>query len=737
MLKEEIISLKEELLKEIRDVEQKLNVQINIKSQEIEEKNSQFIEEFNLMLEKNKTLITSITSQNFYSEKITDLENFRKKTENMIITHEIRINNSIKEIKDINFKFGKEISENLNVSGFIGPSCKYKTIGNYLSTNIKESERIKTDIESNKKDNKEIKKKIEDIIKTVLNLVDRSNTKCIEYTNSKSKNIEEFINKKFEEFNDKIIGLKSSLITQEKIKEIYDNCSNNIQNNYNKKEIDDMLNNIINNFDINLDNFKTKYNEEINDLIKTNINKLDKEIKESNKSIKDIKMKITKMNQIQNQLFKRNISMRNVMNNNNNNNNEIYFNQNKNNIKMDSSYHINNNIRNYNRNEEEKQSRFRNNNYSCKNFDSFQFRIAETMTDKEKGNISNININQNTNIEKNKTDLLNISLKKIGKYKFNNNNINNIYAEGNKKDINDNENKLDLSKDNSNLSKNKNNLSYNKINSMEKEINSNSYNIKSMNSLNTLKSTKTEYKTKKSSLLLKKVINIKNHNINNNISTLKMDNYNSNNSNNHNNLSNIVSFTNQKSIVVSNETEDNNNENNNNNNDSDFNNINNNINKDNNNKIIEIINDNTLFKDVINNKKIIKRNGYSLHKLASLGFEDKANEILPVMTTFSSKNIFHKYRNPNTPIIKNVFHQNYQLNLKNDKLKQNLTIDTPVKITSSFGRTGYTFYDKREEGINNLINKGISKKIKKMKSKSVDVNLELSPVSKIKVYGNL
>ena len=433
MLKEELISLKEELLKEIRDVEQKLNVQINIKSHEIEEKNSQFIEEFNLMLEKNKTLITSITSQNFYSEKITDLENFRKKTENMIITHEIRINNSIKEIKDINFKFGKEISENLNVSGFIGPSCKYKTIGNYLSTNIKESERIKTDIESNKKENKEIKKKIEDIIKTVLNLVDRSNTKCIEYTNNKSKNIEELINKKFEEFNDKIIVLKSSLISQEKVKEIYDNFSNNIQNNYNKKEIDDMLNNIINNFDINLDNFKTKYNEEINDLIKTDINKLDKEIKESNKSIKDIKMKITKLNQIQNQLFKRNMSMRNVMNNNNNNNNnEIYSNHNKNNIKLDSSYHINNNIRNNNRNEEEKQKRFRYNNYSCKNFDSFQFRIAETMTDKEKDNISNININQNTNIEKNKTDLLNISLKKIDKDKFNNN----IYAEDNKKGIN-------------------------------------------------------------------------------------------------------------------------------------------------------------------------------------------------------------------------------------------------------------------------------------------------------------
>ena len=186
-----IISLREDLLKEIRDLENKLNLQIMLKYQEMDEHNNKFVEDFNAMVRKHKTLLDSIASQNIYFDKINDFDNFRKKTESMVITHEIRINNSMKDIKDIQFKLGKEISENFNVPGFIGPSCKYRNISNYLSTNINEVERIKNDNEANKRENKEIKKKIEDMLKKVLNLVDGSNNKCIEYIDKKIKQFEE------------------------------------------------------------------------------------------------------------------------------------------------------------------------------------------------------------------------------------------------------------------------------------------------------------------------------------------------------------------------------------------------------------------------------------------------------------------------------------------------------------------------------------------------------------------
>ena len=710
MLKDEIISLKEELYKEIRDVEKKLNLQIMVKSREIEEKNKKFIEEFNLMLEKNKTLVTSITTQNLYFDKINDLENFRKKIDSMIITHEIRINNNIKDIKDLSFKFGKEISDNLNVSGFIGPSCKFKSISNYLSSNINEVDRLKAEIENSKKDNKEIKKKMEEIIKTVVNLVDGSNSKCIEYTDNKNRNIEEFVNKKVGEFSDKIIEFKSLLMSQEKINEIHDNIVKKIQdNNYDKKEIDNMLNNIVNNFGITLENFKTQNNEEINDLIKMNADRLDSDIKENNNSIKDLKMKIVKINQIQSQLLKNNNSMRNLLNknlnnkNNNINNEEIITNNRRNSVVI-----LNQNNNNNILNEEEKQSKFRNFDFGNKTLESFKYHTTEYNTDKEKNNIKNINNYQNNNNNKNSS---NSSLTKIDKYKSKNNNI---YSEenNNNNSISEYKNKLDISRD-------KNNLSCYKNISIEKDINESPFHhTKTMTASNFTKNKIIENKNKKRSNILKKEPYRNSVNINESLANLKMQKYITNNSSSQNNHSNIQVFgmSNQKAIIPSIETENNN---------------------DVNSKLIEIINENPSFKDSTGNNKFVRKRRYSLHKLANINFDEKANEVLPNMNVFSKKNIIYKNKKPNTPVIKNVFDQNYQLNLKNDKIKQNLTIDTPVKITSSFGRTKYAFYDKKEEGINNLINKGIKNKINKLKRNSFDMDFELSPVSKIKVYGNL
>ena len=693
MYNDEIVSLKEELLKEIRDVEQKLNLQIMAKSQEMTNKNNKFVEEFNTMVQNNKSLLNSITSQKLYFDKINDFDNFRKKTESMVITHEIRINNSIQDIKDIKFKFGKEISDNFNVPGFIGPSCKYRSISSYLSSNINEIERIRNDNESIKRDNKDMKKKVEDMLKTVLNLVDGSSNKCIEYVDKKTNQLEEIIKKKIDEFSDKILSFRSVLMSQEKIKEIHEDLYKEFQNNnYNKKEIDDLINNTINNFGINLDNFKTNYNEELNNMIKINVEKLGNEIKENAKSIKDIKMKLMKINQTQNPLFKNNSPLKNLKNNNT----ELNINYNNKNNFINSSY--NNNLR-INKGEEEKYSKFRNFNLDEKNktIDSMQFKnkntsiyiSSESNLLKQKTNKYNIDNYQNKNNEDNKKDLLNNSLSKIEKFKQRNND-DNFNSEENKNSISDYKNILDTSKNMNDLPNSKRNT--NDIKSPNK--------TNSLTALTNTKNKKIENRNKKRSFLLKKDSNDKQ----------KI---------NFNNLSNMIAFgmNNEKTVMTSIESESN------------IKTINNESNR-----IIKII-DNKGKKNGI--KTISKKGGYSLRQLASIGFDEKANEVLPSMGINQNKKMEYKNKKQITPVIKNVFHQNYQLNLKNNKIKDNLSIDTPVKIMSSFGRTGYIFYDKKEEGINNLINKGVKHTIKKYKNNSFDLNIGLSPVSKIKVYGNI
>ena len=56
MSKEEITSLKEEFLKEIRELEKRLNLQLSLNLKEATEKRDKFIQEFDKISKSNKIL---------------------------------------------------------------------------------------------------------------------------------------------------------------------------------------------------------------------------------------------------------------------------------------------------------------------------------------------------------------------------------------------------------------------------------------------------------------------------------------------------------------------------------------------------------------------------------------------------------------------------------------------------------------------------------------------------------
>ena len=260
MSKEEITSLKEEFLKEIRNLEKRLNLQLTLNLKEMAEKNDKFIQEFNQISKNNKSLTDLISSKNLETHKINELEIFKKKTETMVLSHDIKLNSAIKDLNDIKYTVAKEVSENLTVPGFVGPSCKYKTIGNFIAANINDMEKMKNESEWNKKENRELKRKMDDMVKTFLNLVDKSNEKSIEYINNKMKHSEEIINNKFVEINDKIFNFRTVLLTQDKIEDFQKKIFDEINNiNYNKEEIDHMINNVLKNVEKNIENVKSEF----------------------------------------------------------------------------------------------------------------------------------------------------------------------------------------------------------------------------------------------------------------------------------------------------------------------------------------------------------------------------------------------------------------------------------------------------------------------------------------------
>ena len=251
-LKIELIHLKEEVFKEIRDLESKFVNMFHKKNEDIESKNQNSLKKIELIMKKNEQMFNSINNQQLKIDKIGELELFRNKTDGMIISHECRINSISRDVEDIKFKYEREVIQNLIVPGFIGPSCQFKTISDYILFNINEMSKLKTEKDATKKDNKEIKTKIDSVMKSIFNLVDNSVTRCNEYTDTKQKYLETLLNSKFVELGEKHMEMKTQVIwnhnkleeglkklanLSEEMKKMRDTLDLSINNKYNELKI--------------------------------------------------------------------------------------------------------------------------------------------------------------------------------------------------------------------------------------------------------------------------------------------------------------------------------------------------------------------------------------------------------------------------------------------------------------------------------------------------------------------
>ena len=765
MSKEELSSLREEIFKEIHNVENNMNLKVLKYFQENEDKNKIFVEKFTSLYHKSQTLSDSISSQVVNLDKIKEFDIFKNKIDNIIITHEIRINNNREDLKNMEFKYDKEILENLKVPGYVGPSCKFKNISNYISYNIDEVSKLKIENESFKKELKDIKKKLDEIIRTVLNLVDNTNIKMVQYVDTKSTILKQVLNEKINEMNDKILDFRSLLLTQKNAEDLQAHLIKEMQNNnYTKEEVDNKLADIVKNFGVNFDDFKVKCDNDYNILIKQSLEKFDKENNEINQSIKEIKNKIKQINEINMRLARMERMKTNIYSSKGNTNNIISQNSDKYNnvprIKEEEKKII---YRNYG---QRKSIDLTN---DLRYINNIENKINELKRNQEKKNSIRSN-NGNTNInDKNQTISSENSPKfRATKNKFlSNSSIINI-KEKNEKDLiclNTDENKKTISNDDSdnenqnekrnviedlniiekfNISVHPNIASNNKIETIEKEnnhnnsINNNVFSPTPNNSKSKFfihnKINKSENKNRRNLLILKnnnkktKSNESKNNrDIKEDIHNMKLQNNNSSKSNK--NVSDLLSFgmnnQNQKSILISLENEKTHKYNNSN-------------------PIVEAMKENNYIKSKINDDKInfintknIKpKKGLSIHQLANIGFEEREKKLFSSIGSLSPKSTSRKnmHNKTITPIIKNVFKQTFQIN---NKTIQNINSEVPIKINQAFGRTGYSYYDKKKEGINNLIDKGITNKMKNFNNNSSDIRFKLYPAAKIKVFSDI
>ena len=243
-LANEMNQFKEEMLKSMREFENKLTSKIEDKESALNNDYQKFIQKINELMNNNKEMISTLISQKLKLEKIGELENFKNKVDSMLITHEIRIKNSLDEIDKIKTKYDKIIADNLYVTGYIGSSCQYKNMSEYINFNIAEVSRLKMEKEQQKKEIKEIKNKFEGIMKTMITMNDNTVKLCNTYTDGKKVQFEKLLETAQFELNQKSIDMRAMA---QKFQNDIDERVKIIESNVNKViQSETNLNNLIN-----------------------------------------------------------------------------------------------------------------------------------------------------------------------------------------------------------------------------------------------------------------------------------------------------------------------------------------------------------------------------------------------------------------------------------------------------------------------------------------------------------
>ena len=204
----ELNSFKNEILKMIRITESKLMEQISIRAIELSTKIRALDDRIELFQDDISFMKNLSTDFKLKYEKINDYERFQKKSDATLLTHEIRINRINDQIDNIKSKQEKIILENLTVPGFIGPSCKFRNISDYLSNIIKETSKNKSEKDQMRFDINSIKIKIDVMHKNLITLIDANSNRCNTYTNNKLEMYNNSLGGKFEEINNKVIDIK-------------------------------------------------------------------------------------------------------------------------------------------------------------------------------------------------------------------------------------------------------------------------------------------------------------------------------------------------------------------------------------------------------------------------------------------------------------------------------------------------------------------------------------------------
>lgn len=230
-------------------------------------------------------------------EKISNFELFINKTNDQLITHEIRINNLSTDFIKSTQKYDKIYLDNLELPGYIGKFAKYKNCQVFFESIIRELEKINQYKEKNNIDIKAYKDKLDGIIKSFHLLVKNNNEAQMKYI----KQLNDKCCKECKDMND-LLSNRVCDLRIENAKYSIDLVKKSEEMNKEWKKILEIKDNLINLVNDKMNKFKNIFNNNINsfNIFKKELEELKMQLKELSVFYKESKIDNNNLNDILN-----------------------------------------------------------------------------------------------------------------------------------------------------------------------------------------------------------------------------------------------------------------------------------------------------------------------------------------------------------------------------------------------------------------------------------------------------
>ena len=228
----ELLFFKDDILKDLKRFESKLTSKYNDTQSSIQQKLNFYDQQFEKLTDKISKIQNSDLNDKLIEEKINSLIKFKEKISEKIMTNEIKLDSTQKDLQSAIFKYDKMFTDTVIYPGLIGNLCKYKTFHEFIDYLLIQISQLNNFKDKNIFDLKSYKTKLDNLIQSFKLQIDNITKTMTEFTTKSVNNCEERINNLLKIYDEKLIevriennkysyDVKKDLIKYKKIGEKY------------------------------------------------------------------------------------------------------------------------------------------------------------------------------------------------------------------------------------------------------------------------------------------------------------------------------------------------------------------------------------------------------------------------------------------------------------------------------------------------------------------------------------